>query len=76
MRDMYTEFINPIYGTHRGLPVIMVGAIVLDAQYRFVVVGSDGEIGTAEFKDLQVDVRFDGTEWKDVSPGPEDAPQE
>lgn len=69
MGDMYTELINPIYGTVDGLPVIAVGAFIYNAEPKYVVIGMDGEISLVQASSLRVDVRFDENEWKDISPG-------
>jgi hypothetical protein len=76
---MYTEFINPIYGTHDGLEVIVVGAYassVLVGAYassvlEWVAVEGDGKVIKDSYANFVVDVRFSGDEWQDVSPGPE-----
>ena len=72
MRDMYTEFINPIYGTHDGLEVIIVGAVVIYDELQWVAIEGDGAIITDVPAKFIVDVRFAENEWNDVSPGPEE----
>jgi hypothetical protein len=67
---MYTEFINPIYGTHDGLEVIVVGAYA-SSVLEWVAVEGDGKVIKDSYANFVVDVRFSGDEWQDVSPGPE-----
>jgi hypothetical protein len=71
MRDMYTELLNPIYGTHDGLEVIVVGAFARGSDLFWIAVEGDGRVITDKFNQFTVDVRFADNEWKDVSPGPE-----
>lgn len=76
MRGMYTEFINPVYGTYKGLVAIAIGALVIAGEVHFLIIEEDGAIEDIRALDFVVDVRFDGTKWDDVSPGPEDASDE
>ena len=71
MRGMYTEFLNPIYGTHDGLEVIVVGAFMVGPEVWWVAIEGDGAVVRDEATKFIVDVRFADNEWQDVSPGPE-----
>ena len=73
---MYTEFINPIYGTYEGLEAIAIGAFMSSwsKEYPyFLIVEGDGKVREVPSTKFVVDARFDGQRWQDVSPGPEDA---
>jgi hypothetical protein len=69
----YTELNAPIYGTRNGLPIIVIGAIVIPdgprgANLRFVCIGGDGEVMDVAPKDVVVDVRHKDGRWHDVGP--------
>ena len=66
---MYTELFNPIYGTVRGLPVIVLGAVSDSSPTRWVVSVDDGKVMIVELSDVVVDVRYRDGKWHDTSPG-------
>jgi hypothetical protein len=71
---MFTELLNPIYATYKGMPVIIIGVKTVQGfdAMTFVFIEDDGTLREDALEHFIVDVRFKDGMWHDVSPGPEE----
>lgn len=66
---MYTEFESFLHGTHKGMPVLIIGAHAVGGDLYFVYIEDDGMVNEDLMESFIVDVRFRDGKWHDVDPG-------